>query len=98
MTLMTLPNNDYINSLVQRWGAYSVTENIAWLDQLRSDALHCVNRLRMPTSHMETWRFTDISPLTKLSFPEASLFPRDQYAQLARFFLSESENRLVFIV
>ncbi|MBK7352732.1 MAG: Fe-S cluster assembly protein SufD [Nitrosomonas sp.] len=97
MTLMTLPNNDYINSLVQRWGAYSVTENIAWLDQLRSDALHCVNRLRMPTSHMETWRFTDISPLTKLSFPEASLFPRDQYAQLARFFLSESENRLVFI-
>ncbi|TXI23914.1 MAG: Fe-S cluster assembly protein SufD [Nitrosomonas sp.] len=99
MTLMTLSNNDYINSLVERWGSYSNSTNVAWLNQLRSEALHCVNKLRMPTTHMEAWRFTDLSSLAKLSFPEALLFPRDQLSELARFFLSESESeyRLVFI-
>lgn len=97
MTLMTLSNSDYINSLVQRWGSYSTTTNIAWLDKLRSEALHCVNKLRIPTTDMESWRFTNVSSLTKLPFSEAPLFPKDQLDQLEHFFLNEAEYRLVFI-
>ena len=68
MTLMTLSSNDYIGDLIQRWRVHAAVANIEWLDQLRSDALHCINMLKVPTTHTEAWRFTDISPLTKLSF------------------------------
>ena len=97
MTIMTLSSNDYIGDLIQRWRVHAAVANIEWLDRLRSDALHCINMLKVPTTHTEAWRFTDISPLTKLSFSEASLFPRNRIKELERFFLSESDYRLVFV-
>ena len=41
---------------------------LAWLNQLRAHAVDRVSALKVPTTRDEEWRFTDISPLAKLSF------------------------------
>ena len=97
MTVKILPNNDYISSLIQSWKAQIAPANVSWLDQLRANALSCIDTLKMPTTQMEAWRFTDISALNKLPFPEATSFSGDQLKELTRFFLTESANRLVFV-
>ena len=40
----------------------------AWLDQRRAAALERANRVALPSTRDEEWRFTDLSPLTRLSF------------------------------
>ncbi len=73
----------------------------AWLGQLRAHAVERVGALTVPTSRDEDWRFTDLSPLTKLSLqpvrvevPEA---PQLAEADLARWPLPEAGARLVFV-
>ena len=44
---------------------------LTWLNQLRANAVDRVGALTVPTTRDEDWRFTDISPLTKLSFQPA---------------------------
>ena len=70
---------------------------IAWLNRLRADAVDRVGALTVPTTRDEEWRFTDISPLTKISFqPARSASPLDA-ARIDGFALAEADARLTFV-
>ena len=74
---------------------------LGWLNALRANAVDRVGALSVPTTRDEDWRFTDISPLTKLSFQPArgaaqagaALTP----AAVARWAIAEASARLVFV-
>ena len=44
---------------------------LAWLNELRAQAVDRVGILTVPTIRDEEWRFTDLSPLTKVTFQPA---------------------------
>ncbi len=62
-------SNSYLESLLagqQQLPAAFSSPAIAWLNQLRANAVDRVGALTVPTTRDEEWRFTDISPLTKM--------------------------------
>jgi len=61
----TASTTGYLDSLLQGQPPESP---LTWLNQLRANAVDRVGALTVPTTRDEDWRFTDISPLTKLSF------------------------------
>ena len=67
------------------------------INQLRSNAVNRVNVLNLPTKHDEEWRFTDISPLTKISFQSAREASPLKDSEVEHFYLTEAVTRLVFI-
>ena len=67
------------------------------INQLRSNAVNQVNALNLPTKHDEEWRFTDISPLTKISFQSAREASPLKDSDVEHFYLTEAVTRLVFI-
>ena len=68
-----------------------------WLRELRGSALERANALSIPTPRDEEWRFTDLAPLTRLSFqPVRTPGAVDENAIRARF-LPEACARLVFV-
>ncbi len=69
---------------------------VAWLNRLRGDAVDRVSALTVPTTRDEDWRFTDISPLTRISFQPARGAPILQAADIARYALPEAAACLVF--
>lgn len=70
---------------------------LAWLNKLRAEAVDRVGVLTVPTLRDEEWRFTDISPLTKLSFHPVSAATSLQAADIERFHIEEATTRLVFV-
>lgn len=91
-----LANTNYLECLLKSWSTKS-TESLSWLNQLRAQAIDCVNTQKLPTRRDEEWRFTDISPLTRLPYQpsqsECNLQPHD----IEHLTLKEAKNRLVFI-
>ena len=86
----------YLNSLLK--GQSQLTASpFKRLNQLRSNAVNQVNTLKFPTKNDEEWRFTDISPLTKISFQPACVAPTLQSSDIEHFYLTEAVTRLVFI-
>ena len=69
----------------------------AWLKQLRARALERVGALTVPTTRDEDWRFTDLSPLTRLSWHPVQGAPQLASADLERLSLPEAAARLVFV-
>jgi Fe-S cluster assembly protein SufD len=69
----------------------------AWLGRLRADAVDRVGALTVPTTRDEEWRFTDISPLTKIPFQPGCDAAVLDAASMERFALPEAAARLVFI-
>jgi Fe-S cluster assembly protein SufD len=67
------------------------------INKLRTDAVDCLGGLTMPTKRDEAWRFTSISPLTKLSFQPARSTISLQGADVEHFYLEEATTRLVFV-
>lgn len=67
------------------------------VNQLRSNAVNQVNVLNLPTKHDEDWRFTDISPLTKISFQPVREISPLKNSDVEHFYLTEAVTRLVFI-
>ena len=67
------------------------------INQLRSNAVNRVNSLNLPTKHDEDWRFTDISPLTKISFQPVREASPLKNSDVEHFYLTEAVTRLVFI-
>ena len=67
------------------------------INQLRSNAVNRVNVLNLPTKHDEEWRFTDISPLTKISFQPVRKTSPLKNSDVEHFYLTEATTRLVFI-
>jgi Fe-S cluster assembly protein SufD len=89
-------NNSYLESLLAGQPQLPASP-LAWLNRLRADAVDRVGALTVPTTRDEEWRFTDISPLTKLSFQPVRTASRLQAADVERFFLEETTTRLVFV-
>mgnify|MGYP001295947038 CR=1 FL=1 len=70
---------------------------LAWLNRLRADAVDRVGALTVPTTRDEEWRFTDISPLTKIPFQPVRDATPLAPADIERFALPEAAARLVFV-
>jgi Fe-S cluster assembly protein SufD len=70
---------------------------LAWINALRAETVNRLDVLTLPTLRDEEWRFTDISPLTRLSFQPVHSATRLQAADIERFYLEEATTRLVFV-
>src|SRR6185503_15328076 len=69
----------------------------AWLNGRRARALERANALTVPTTRDEEWRFTDLAPLTKISFQPVAAPATVATADVARYFAPEAAVRLVFV-
>jgi Fe-S cluster assembly protein SufD len=69
----------------------------AWLDRLRSAALERANAVPVPTTRDEAWRFTDLAPLTRLSFQPSAEAAAVTEEDAADACLPEAQARLVFV-
>jgi Fe-S cluster assembly protein SufD len=68
-----------------------------WLGRMRSQALERANALSVPTTRDEEWRFTDLAPLTRLSFQPVDEANAIDPEPLRARFLPEAPARLVFV-
>ncbi|MCC6916740.1 Fe-S cluster assembly protein SufD [Nitrosomonas sp.] len=90
--------DDYLDKLIASWKKeISPVHSVSYLDQLKADALNCVESLRLPTIRDEEWRFTDISSLRATPFPRASAATLPVSDNQADTFLDEAVCKLVFI-
>ncbi len=90
----TASTTRYLDSLLQGQPPASPS---GWLNQLRANAVDRVGALTVPTTRDEDWRFTDISPLTKLSFQPAPGASALAAADLEQWAIPEAAARLVFV-
>lgn len=94
MSVTTHPG--YLESLLKCWPVkQTAAQN--WLNQLRIQAFDHVGTQKMPTRRDEEWRFTDISPLTQLTYQPARSGCDLQMRDLEHWYLKEAQNRLVFV-
>ncbi len=84
----------YLDSLLQ---GRPPASPLTWLNELRANAVDRVGALTVPTTRDEDWRFTDISPLTKLSFQPVQDVAPVAPAMVAQWAIAEAAARLVFI-
>jgi Fe-S cluster assembly protein SufD len=85
----------YIESLLS--GYEMPRSGISWLNERRAQALERANALTVPTTRDEDWRFTDISPLTKVQFRPVAAAGKLAMADVAPFIAPEATARLVFV-
>jgi Fe-S cluster assembly protein SufD len=69
----------------------------AWLDARRAAALERANALAVPTTRDEDWRFTDLTPLTKLQFQPVAAPGDVPAAAIAGYAVAEAAAQLVFV-
>ena len=69
----------------------------AWLNARRGEALERANALALPTTRDEDWRFTDISPLTRVAFHTPVGATRLVPAALEALRLPEAQIHLTFV-
>ncbi len=96
MSMSMVAGNSYLESLLQGQPQLPPSP-LAWFNQLRANAVDCASRLKVPTTRDEEWRFTDISPLAKLSFQPLRGASTVKVADVERFYLDEAAVRLVFV-
>ena len=94
MSVVTRDN--YLKGLLQGQSQLSASP-LERLNRLRANAVGRVSTLRMPTKSDEEWRFTDISPLTKMSFQPMRTASPLQISDVEHFYLAETVTRLVFV-
>ena len=70
---------------------------LPWLNQLRAEAVDRVGALTVPSIRDEEWRFTDLSPLTRLSFQPVRTQLGLKAADVDSFRIAEAASRLVFV-
>ncbi len=96
MSMSMVTGNSYLERLLQGQPQLPPSP-LAWFNQLRANAVDCASRLKVPTTRDEEWRFTDISPLAKLSFQPLHGASTVKTADVERFYLDEAAVRLVFV-
>jgi Fe-S cluster assembly protein SufD len=69
----------------------------AWLNERRGAALERANALTVPTTREEEWRFTDLAPLTRLTWRAPSGATALTPEALAPYTVPEAGARLVFV-
>jgi Fe-S cluster assembly protein SufD len=96
MSVSMVTGSSYLESLLQGRPQLPSTP-LAWLNQLRANAVDRAGALKVPTTRDEEWRFTDISPLAKLSFQPVHAVSSLQIADVEHFYIEEAATRLVFV-
>jgi Fe-S cluster assembly protein SufD len=96
MSMSMVTGNSYLESLLQGQPQLPPSP-LAWFNQLRANAVDRAGTLKVPTTRDEEWRFTDISPLAKLSFQPLRGVSTVKTADVERFYLDEAAVRLVFV-
>jgi Fe-S cluster assembly protein SufD len=69
----------------------------SWLNERRAHALERANALSVPTTRDEEWRFTDITPLTRMHFQPPAGARSLAAADVASFVSPEATTQLVFV-
>ena len=96
VTALRQPAVDYLDALLTSQPQLPASP-WARINALRAEAVAHLDALAMPTLRDEEWRFTDLAPLTRLSFePVRSATPL-QPADIAPFYLDDAPTRLVFV-
>lgn len=85
----------FTNALLAGLSAHA--SGTTWFDRLRSTALERANSVSVPSTRDEEWRFTDLAPLTRLSFQPAAEAAAVTEESAAAYFLPEAQARLVFV-
>ena len=86
----------YIEALLQ--GHEPAAGPLAWLNERRAHALERANALAVPTTRDEEWRFTDVTPLTRIPFrPATAAAPGLKPEDIAPYLAPEAATRLVFV-
>ncbi|HEX8874156.1 MAG TPA: Fe-S cluster assembly protein SufD [Nitrosospira sp.] len=88
--------NSYLESLLQGQPQLPPSP-LAWFNELRASAVDRAGTLQVPTTRDEEWRFTDISPLARLSFQPVRTAPPLRKEDIERFYLKEAAMTLVFV-
>ncbi|MDH5481024.1 MAG: SufD family Fe-S cluster assembly protein, partial [Nitrosomonas sp.] len=94
--MSSIVKHNYLESLLKSLPQKPI-DNLSWLKQLRTDAIDSVGKQKLPTLRDEDWRFTDISPLTKLPYQPSKVICNLQISDIDHLFLEEKNNRLVFV-
>ena len=94
--MTVVATNSYLASLLAG-RPQTAPSPLAWFNDLRAHAVDRVGALTVPTTHDEEWRFTDISPLTKIPFQPARSAAQVGPADMERFALPEAGARLTFV-
>jgi Fe-S cluster assembly protein SufD len=85
----------YIAALLA--GCEPAREKLAWLAERRAAALERANALTVPTTRDEEWRFTDITPLTRVPFQAAVPGTHPHTGDVGPFAVAEAGARLTFV-
>lgn len=91
-----IARTDYLACLLKSWSTKSI-DSSSWLNQLRAQAIDHVSTQKLPTRRDEEWRFTDISPLTRLPYQPSQPECKLQTQDIKHLCLEEAKNRLVFV-
>lgn len=94
--MSTDEQNSYLTSLLQTLSK-SQAHALPWLNQLRLEAIEHAGKKSLPTTRDEEWRFTDISPLSKLPYQPVQQAQALQASDIAPFHIDEATTRLVFV-
>jgi len=73
------------------------TTGTTWLDRLRASALERANALSVPSVRDEEWRFTDLAPLTRLTFQPVTERAAPAAEVFAECAIREAHAQLVFV-
>ncbi len=96
VTAIRQPAVDYLDTLLTGQPQLPASP---WsqVNALRAKAVEHLDRLTLPTLRDEEWRFTDLSPLTRLSFQPVRSATHLEAADIAHFCLDDALTRLVFV-
>ena len=94
--MTVVATNSYLTGLLAGRPAAPATP-LAWFNDLRAHAVDRVGAATVPTTRDEDWRFTDISPLTKISFQPVRAASMLAAIDIDRFVLPEAGARLTFV-
>src|SRR5919112_842706 len=94
--MSTIAVHPYIESLLKGTRELATTPH-PWLDERRGHALERANALSVPTTRDEEWRFTDVTPLTRLQLRAADAHPMLAPDAIAPYVVPEAGARLVFV-
>lgn len=97
MTVDTVPTTDYVDQFLAIKSALPGA-GLAWLDAAREDAMDRFRETGFPTTKVEAWKFTNLTPLLHTTFapPAGSPGPTLAAAALDRFRLTPDCHLVVF--
>lgn len=96
MNAVAAARHPYIEALAK--GSHALPQNrLSWLNERRAQALERANALTVPNTRDEEWRFTDITPLTKIQFQPAAPPPRVAMSDISHFIAPEATAHLTFV-